>query len=75
MSHPQMTALIATQRCHDLNRSAQQARRVKQANVQHGVRVVHRASAPQAPGGIWTRVVSLFEKTPTMAPAPKPKLA
>jgi hypothetical protein len=70
-----MTAMIATQRCNDLNRSAHQARRVKQAKEQHGIRVVHRAAAPQAPRSVWTRIAGAFEKTSTVQAAPKPKLA
>ena len=75
MSHPQMTAAIATQHCQDLNRNAQQARRIKQAKDEHGIRVVHRTVVPQASPSLWTRVVTAVSKTTTVAPAPEPKLA
>ena len=77
MSHPQTTASMATQHCQELHRSAQQARRVKQAKDEHGIRVVHRAAtpAPQAARRPWTRIAAAFGKTTTVAPAPAPKLA
>lgn len=75
MSHSQMTAIIATQRCQELNRSAQQARRVKQAKELHGVRVVHRAPVTEKAPSAWARIASTFGKTTAVAPAPKAKLA
>lgn len=77
MSHPQMTAAIATQRSYELHRQSQQALRVKQAKQQHGVRVVHRVAAEKhSPSvGVWTRITTAFSKTAIVAPAPKTKLA
>jgi hypothetical protein len=70
-----MTAAIATQRCHELHGSAQQARRAKQATETHGVRVVHRAPVAEKAPTAWARIASAFGKTTSVTPAPKAKLA
>jgi hypothetical protein len=75
MSNPQMTAMIANQHRQELHSSAQQARRVKQAKELHGIRVVHRTAAPQAPRSAWTRIVAVLGKTASVVSAPEPKLA
>jgi hypothetical protein len=73
MSHPQMTATVATQRCHEISRRAERAR--LERHTPHGIRVVHQTAKPQASRSVWTRIVTAFEKAGTVAPAPEPKLA
>jgi hypothetical protein len=62
MSHPQMTAMIATQHCRDMQRLSEQGRRAMQANG-HGVRV--RTTPAAGRRSVWSGVAAAFGKPAT----------
>jgi hypothetical protein len=66
MSHQQLTAMIATQHGHDLQRRSAQARRVMPAGP-HGLRI-KTAPAPAKPSR-WSRVAGAVGRLATPTPA------
>jgi hypothetical protein len=59
MSHPQMTAMIATQHCRDMQRLSAQGRRAVQAHG-HGVRV--RTTPSAARRSVWSGLAAALGK-------------